>query len=377
MSTGPRWTIGVVAALVLTLGGLVWATGLASGGLTGSAPFNGSLTGNLSTTGDAGVGNNLAVAGDAGVAGNVSVGGTLSNQTWLGVATNAAGQIAHILGNTTTMNLAEDRYLLSVTRDNGSTEMLNVTAGASINMYGNITHTNSSGTFQLTSDTNDGQTSGTVGAITLKASGNITDSDLLLDVQNSASGHALTVTEQGAVAATSVTTTSTTQAANFTATTNAGINSNFASGYLAIRTAASNPLAIISLQNAGGSEFAQVTMNTAGTVGGFYIQPAQTVTVADDATGAAPATNITPTSNLVLMAYNDATAGSVGTLSETGAVADTTGAIVHTGSGNTVVFTDSSGVQEVGGTACTLATNGVMTWVYANSTFIITNCRQN
>jgi hypothetical protein len=49
----------------------------------------------------------------------------------------------------------------------------------------------------VTSSTADATTSGTVGAITLKAGANITATDLLLDVQDSAGNHALTVTEAG------------------------------------------------------------------------------------------------------------------------------------------------------------------------------------
>ena len=55
------------------------------------------------------------------------------------------------------------------------------------------------GTCQFSSATADGTTSSTVGSFTLKAGANINAADLLLDVQDSAGAHALTVTEAGDV----------------------------------------------------------------------------------------------------------------------------------------------------------------------------------
>lgn len=56
-------------------------------------------------------------------------------------------------------------------------------------------------TCQLDSAADDNATSGTAGAFTLKPSVNVTDGDLILDVENSATNHLLTVTEQGATVA--------------------------------------------------------------------------------------------------------------------------------------------------------------------------------
>lgn len=119
------------------------------------------------------------------------------------------------------------------------------------------------------------------------------------------------------------------------------------------------------------------TLKASVDINGFFLQPSQTVTIADDATGAAPATAITPSSGVIKMAYNDATNSSVGTLVETGAQEGERISVLHTGSGGTVVFTDSSGVQEVGGTACTMALNAIMGAVYLNSQWNIDVCRQN
>lgn len=135
-------------------------------------------------------------------------------------------------------------------------------------------------------------------------------------------------------------------------------------------TTAGASLAVFS-NNGLTTDKARVDLN------GFYLQPAQTVTVADDAAGTAPATNITPSSNLILIAYNDATNASVGTLSETGAQEGTRIAMVHTGTGGTVVFTESAGVQEIGATACTLGLSDTATAVYANSSWHFLTCRDN
>ncbi|MFA5943200.1 MAG: hypothetical protein WC876_01900 [Candidatus Thermoplasmatota archaeon] len=56
-------------------------------------------------------------------------------------------------------------------------------------------------TCQLDSAANDGATSGTAAAFTLVPSVNVTDGDLILNVENSANDNLLTVTEQGAVTA--------------------------------------------------------------------------------------------------------------------------------------------------------------------------------
>ena len=53
------------------------------------------------------------------------------------------------------------------------------------------------GTMLITSDTPDAITSTSVGAITLKSTVNVTDGDLVLDVQNSAAGHIFKCNEQG------------------------------------------------------------------------------------------------------------------------------------------------------------------------------------
>src|SRR5690242_596944 len=61
--------------------------------------------------------------------------------------------------------------------------------------------TKTDATCRLSSATADSTTSATVGSFTLKAGADITASDLLLDVQDSAGAHALTVTEAGAATA--------------------------------------------------------------------------------------------------------------------------------------------------------------------------------
>lgn len=61
----------------------------------------------------------------------------------------------------------------------------------------NIVRTNTDSTFLISSATADSTTSGTVGAITFQATANITDTDLLVDVKDSAGNHPFTCTEAG------------------------------------------------------------------------------------------------------------------------------------------------------------------------------------
>ncbi len=109
---------------------------------------------------------------------------------------------------------------------------------------------------------------------------------------------------------------------------------------------------------------------------GYYTQPAQTATVADDGAGTSPATAITPTSNLVLLAYNDADNASIGSINETDALEGSVVRIVHTGSGGSVDFAEAAGVLLIG-TTCTLNLSDVLEVVYANSAWHAVSCKDN
>ncbi len=112
---------------------------------------------------------------------------------------------------------------------------------------------------------------------------------------------------------------------------------------------------------------------------GFYVQPAQTVTVATDGAGTSPATNITATSNLVLMAYNDPDNLSVGSLIEPTSATQqgTVVRVVHTGSGGTVAFAEISGQQEMGTIGCIMGLDDVMEVIWANSAWHLVSCEDN
>lgn len=62
---------------------------------------------------------------------------------------------------------------------------------------GDIVQSNSGATMTIQSDTADATASTTVGAVTIKSSVNVTDGDLVLNVENSAGDNLLTVDEQG------------------------------------------------------------------------------------------------------------------------------------------------------------------------------------
>ncbi len=75
------------------------------------------------------------------------------------------------------------------------------TAATDVAAAGNNFMCTGTGTCQIDSAAADATTSATVGAFTLKPSVNIANADLVFDVQDSAGGHAFTVTEAGAAAA--------------------------------------------------------------------------------------------------------------------------------------------------------------------------------
>lgn len=155
-----------------------------------------------------------------------------------------------------------------------------------------------------------------------------------------------------------------------------GIQSD-ASGSIAVKISNATTLTTAGATIAEFSPDNYVTRKSRVDLNGFYLQPVQTVTIPNDGAGTAPASTITPTSNQIALAYNDATNASVGTISETGAQAGTIVYITHTGTGGTVVFTEVAGQQEIGATACTLGLSDTLSAIYVNSSWHFLTCRDN
>lgn len=252
---------------------------------------------------------------------------------------------------------------------------------------GQLTGADGATTTTIASDTAATTTTASIASITLRPTVVLTANDLVLNVENSAGTNLFTVDQEGdgviATLAAPVVKSDTIQDSggnsrlNMTGsatTTLVGVVANGA-GAIAIRsipdTTYTTAGATIHDFHSGAAVVSRVDKD------GFYIQPAQTVTIANDGAGSAPASTVTPTSKTIKLAYNDVTNASVGTISETGAQEGAEIRIFHTGSGGTVVFTEVAGQQEIGGTACTLGLSDVIEATYVNSSWHISACRDN
>lgn len=100
---------------------------------------------------------------------------------------------------------------------------------------------------------------------------------------------------------------------------------------------------------------------------GFYVTPAQAVSVADDGAGTSPASTLTPTSEYVSYTCSDANGCTV-TLSETGALDGTKVRIVNV-SANVCNFADTAGVTELAG-AFAMGQWDSITLVYATDRWV-------
>lgn len=232
----------------------------------------------------------------------------------------------------------------------------------------------------LTSSTTDATTTSSIAAFTMKLLNDIAGADLHTAWRDSADTAVMKLTEGGAL----TTSDRVTSFNGFSGDAYVQLTDNGTAGILYQATTATNPTeaghrfdSTRTLTTNIASFLNNTTAKARVAADGFYVQPAQTVTVANDGTGAAPASAITPTSNIVLLAYNDVTAGSVGTISETGAVEGKLLTIVHTGSGSTVTFTEVAGQQEIGASACTIGLSDTIQAVYANSSWHFMSCRDN
>lgn len=153
---------------------------------------------------------------------------------------------------------------------------------------------------------------------------------------------------------------------------NNDIFANTSNGNLTLHAGSGSPTLVANFNDATTNVKASVT------IAGFYTQPLQTVTVNNDGNGGtAPASTITVTSNQINLAYADPQNASVGTISETGAVAGMVIYVTHTGAGGTVTFTEVAGQQEIGASACTLGLSDTFSAIYTNSSWHFLTCRDN
>lgn len=414
-----QWAL---AFATVVCGSAIAGTGMGSGGLAGGPGFNGTLNGDLTVNGDAGV-SGIVTAAHVACTGSACVQNTTATQSLLIQSDTNDATTSTSVGAVTiksSVDVANTDLVLDVQKSDG-TSILNLNESGKLNVFNTISTTDNgtlnvsvsgAGTVALStnsgnasvqlngtalklvsstdldftdtastgtiiSDTSASTATSTVAAITLAPTATLDANDLVVEVNNAAAGHLLGLDLEGDLDAVTVTGSTSVASPTYYVTANTGITANFNGGYVAIKGAASNPAAIASLQNSSGSEFAQVTLNTGGTVGGFYVQPVQTVTVANDGNaGTAPATTVTPTSNVINVAYNDPQNSSVGTFTETNAAFHNGAVIylVHTGSGGSVAFADSGGVLEG---SCTIDLDDVMTVVYTNSRFYVVDCRAN
>lgn len=288
-----------------------------------------------------------------------------------------------------------------------------------VEITGTLEFTTTNATASITSATADATTSGTVAAMTFAPTADITGTDLAFEWNDSGGNSLLSLTEAGVLTVNSSITTGSSITVN-----NAGVlATNDLAAHIGSSTNTFLDAYIKNFYDQGGTgrmiydvfdgtryygnaindgatyahKFANsTTLSTVGAAGiigiysddqmttlqarvgqkGFWLQPEQTVTVADDGAGTAPASTITPTSSEVDLAYNDADNASVGTLSETGAQAGSTVYILHTGSGGTVAFAASAGVFVTGAT-CTLSSGDMLVVKYRNSAWQRIACIDN
>lgn len=147
--------------------------------------------------------------------------------------------------------------------ENGSVYTVNQITSASqiVSDLGSFAGGNASTTLGFNSNTTDAQTSGTVPAIRLKATQNITDTDLLMSVEDSANNRRLSVAEDGQVAITgSLTTVGGGEIAvpvNFRATNSlVSTNTLDVAGRVRLRNTA------VSIPDSGGAGAAAYTQST-------------------------------------------------------------------------------------------------------------------
>jgi hypothetical protein len=232
-----------------------------------------------------------------------------------------------------------------------------------------------------------------IAAVTLKPFNVLDANDLFFDIQTSAAASVFKVDFEGDTTMTgslavggNITTTSTFNLGSSSigwgtvyfgaANANGGIFGNRTDNAAAIGLRISNPG--YSTSTARITTFENADVVKAGvTPNGFYVQPAQTVTVADDGNGGtAPALVITPSSSTIKVAYNDPTNNGDGSISETGAVEGSWFDALYTGTGGTVLFDNISNQQKVGAVVCGFTIGDTMHAVYLNSVWYIT-CKDN
>ena len=191
-----------------------------------------------------------------------------------------------------------------------------------------LTGGGASGALEITSNTTDAATSGTVPAIRLKASQNITDADLLLSVEDSAGNRRVTINEVGTIVASG------------NIITANGLISNF------------------------------INMN------GYVSRTETAVTIADNGAGTPAAYTWQPGTGrtLFLFTCNDADGCDI-TMSETGSFTGVYNMAVNV-SANSITFTDTAGVTEMAGNF-TAGQWDMIQFIYITDRFVETDRSDN
>lgn len=246
-------------------------------------------------------------------------------------------------------------------------------------------------TNMVTCATSAATASDTVACLTFAPTAALGANDLILDLKTIVGGSTVfRVDMEGDVWATALTVSSLTQSSSLQSWSSTNPGQLLMSASAANTTASSSMLSVrpVNVMDANDSMFGVMEQGQTNVFSVDYegdtiqtgrtISTPQTATIANDGNGGtAPATTLTPSASVIKLAYNDPQNSSVGTFSETGAIEGTTVVVVHSGSGGSVVFTESAGVQEVGGTACTLNLSDVMVATYVNASWHVSACRDN
>lgn len=214
--------------------------------------------------------------------------------------------------------------------ENGSVYTVNQITSASqiVSELGSFAGGNASTTLGFNSNTTDAQTSGTVPAIRLKATQNITDTDLLLSLEDSANNRRVTVNELGSLTA----------AGNITA------GSGLIGGFL--------------------------------NVGLYYLRASGSITIADSGGAGAAAYTWQPSfgQSVTLFTCNDADGCDI-TMNETTIASGVINKAVNV-SANNITFTDTAGLNEMAGNF-TMGQWDTIEFMYVTDRFVETSRSNN
>ncbi len=303
--------------------------------LTGTVDVTGTLS---DSTGNVTIGDSLDVSGDLAVTGSVTSGanaaafwGTNAAAATEFRSSNAAATgVVPIFKFANEASMDANDLFISMIEGFGPTTIWKIDKEGDVTQAGNLAFAGT-GTNTITSDTTAANATATVGAFTLKPTAALAAADCVLDVQDSGGNHMMRVDAQGQILSTYLNASTSIETALIYLDSNGGIVGNFNNGYVALKAGSNVPTSVASFQTNVGGEVASVG------IGGFYLQPVQTVTTGGSYT-------LTPTSNYVQV--NPSSNATI-TLGESGVVDGTVVRIVNIHATNTAAFADTSTVSEL------------------------------